>query len=158
MSRHTALIRWARGDAVFTDNAYSRGHTWTFDGGLTVPASASPAVVPVPHAVPENVDPEEAFVAALSSCHMLFFLSIAAKKRYTVDSYEDDACGHLGPDAAGREAITRVELRPRVRFSGDRVPTERDIARLHDLAHHHCFLANSVRFPVEVVPPDTGSA
>ena len=144
MGEYVATIRWQRGTQDFTDNRYSRGHEWIFDGGVTVPASASPDVVPLPMAVAENVDPEEAFVASLSSCHMLFFLSIAAGAGYVIDEYTDDAIGHLGKNADGNSAMTEVVLRPRVRYSGDRVPDRIEIEEMHHRAHEMCFIANSV--------------
>ncbi len=150
MSTHTARVAWQRGDAAFTDNRYSRGHTWTFDGGLVVPASSAPGAVPVPLSVPENVDPEEALVASASSCHMLWFLALAAKQGFVVDDYVDDAAGLLGKDAAGRLAITRISLRPRVAFAGARRPTEGELAALHHEAHERCFIANSLRSEIVV--------
>ncbi|MEM8932081.1 MAG: OsmC family protein [Acidobacteriota bacterium] len=144
MSDYTAQVRWHRADdEAFVDNTYSRGHTWQFDGGVTVPASAAPSIVPE-HSVAANVDPEEAFVASLSSCHMLFFLAFAAKRRYVVDEYVDDAVGTLADGDDGKTRMTRVVLRPRVRFSGDRRPNREALVKLHHLAHDHCFIANSV--------------
>ena len=145
MSEYTATIRWARqGDEAFTDNKYSRGHTWRFDGGLEVPGSASPHVVPLPWAVEASVDPEEAFVAALSSCHMLVFLSIAAKRRYVVESYVDEAVGVMGENAHGKTAVTRVTLQPSIIFSGERRPSRAQLEMMHHTAHENCFIANSV--------------
>lgn len=144
MSEHKATIVWQRGEQAFTDNAYSRGHLWKFDGGLTIPASASPHVVPLPMSVAENVDPEEAFVAALSSCHMLTFLAIAAKRGFVVDSYTDAAVGSMGKNADGRVCVTQVVLEPRVSFTGGQIPTFQQLRKLHDQAHHNCFIANSV--------------
>ena len=112
MAEHTATVAWDRFDAAFTDNRYSRAHRWMFDGGATIPASSSPHVVPVPMSDPMGVDPEEAFVASLSSCHMLWFLSIAASRGFVVDHYEDNAVGTMARDEAGRLAMTRVVLRP----------------------------------------------
>ena len=145
MSRYTASVEWTRGDARFTDLRYSRRHVWRFDGGAEVPGSSSPHSVPVPYSDAEAVDPEEAFVAALSSCHMLFFLSIAAKRGHRIDLYVDEAEGFLEKDADGRMAMTRVVLHPRVVFSGDRPASSADIAAMHDEAHHACYIANSVR-------------
>jgi organic hydroperoxide reductase OsmC/OhrA len=150
MSRHTATVQWARGDARFTDNRYSRRHAWRFDGGAEVPASSSPHSVPVPMSSAEAVDPEEAFVASIASCHMLWFLSIAARHGYTVDDYVDEAEGFLERDAEGRVSMTRVTLRPRIAFSGDRSPSTADIAALHDEAHHACNIANSVKKAISV--------
>jgi organic hydroperoxide reductase OsmC/OhrA len=150
MAEYTTTVAWSRGGALFTDNRYSRGHKWTFDGGLSVPASASPLEVMVPLADPFAIDPEEAFVAALSSCHMLGFLSIAAKRGFTVDTYEDNAVGHMEKDPYDRVAITRVVLRPSIHFSGESVPSHRQVDEMHDEAHRECFIANSVRTVVSV--------
>jgi organic hydroperoxide reductase OsmC/OhrA len=150
MARHTATVSWERAGAKFTDNRYSRAHRWSFDGGLSVPASASPSVVPVPLSDPAAVDPEEAFVASLSSCHMLWFLYLAAKAGHVVETYSDHAVGELGPNAEGHKAITRVVLRPEVRFSGASAPDAAALAALHDEAHHLCYVANSVRTVVTV--------
>ncbi|MEX2496050.1 MAG: OsmC family protein [Woeseia sp.] len=147
MSQHTATVVWQRGDQPFTDNAYSRGHHWRFDGGATVAASASPEVVPLPMSVAENVDPEEAFVASLSSCHMLFFLAIAAKRRYIVDSYTDAAVGWTGK-LDGKVAIIKIVLEPRISFIGEKVPTAEEMQTMHDKAHDLCFIANSVKTEV----------
>ncbi len=150
MSEHTAMVIWQRGDQAFTDNAYSRAHRWEFDGGAAIEASASPDVVPLPMSVAENVDPEEAFVASLASCHMLFFLSLAAKKGYVVDSYTDAALGHTGKNEEGRIAVTRVTLEPKVAFAGDKIPTAAELEKLHHKAHDLCFIANSVRTEIDV--------
>lgn len=152
MSRHTAHISWTRDRdrEPFVGGDYCRAHCWRFDGGLTVPASASPHIVPVPKSDPSAVDPEEAFVASLSSCHMLWFLSLAAERGFVVDAYEDDAEGMLGRDGDGRLAITRVVLRPRVTFGGDVRPTDDEVAGLHEGAHGLCFLARSVKGEVVV--------
>jgi len=152
MSTYTAQIEWQRDEQSFTDNRYSRAHTWRFDGGISVPASASPEVVPLPYAVAEAVDPEEAFVASLSSCHMLWFLSIAAKRGYRVDSYRDEASGLMARNGDGRLAMTLVTLRPHARFSGERMPTREQLDQLHEAAHHECFIANSVRSEVRCEP------
>lgn len=146
MSEHYAQVSWKRKqDEVFSDNNYSRGHVWNFDGGLTVPASPSPHVVPLPLSIEENIDPEEAYIAALSSCHMLVFLSIAAKRKYVIDSYIDKAVGILAENEAGRMAVTKVILRPDVVFSGERVPTREQLEKMHHLSHENCFIANSVK-------------
>ncbi len=150
MSEYTTIVRWNRGEELFTDNRYSRAHQWEFDGGVTVPASASPQVVPVPLSDPTAVDPEEAFVATLSSCHMLWFLSIAAKRGFVVDSYVDRAIGHMENNEHRRLAITRVFLRPEIRFSGSSLPTLAQIEEMHGEAHHECFIANSVKSAVVV--------
>jgi organic hydroperoxide reductase OsmC/OhrA len=141
---HKVQVHWSRGEAAFTDNRYSRGHTWRFDGGLEVPASSSPHVVRVPLSVEAAVDPEEAFIAAISSCHMLWFLSIAAERGFRVDDYFDDAEGVMGRNAAGKTAVRRVTLRPRVTFSGDEKPSRTQLDELHHKAHEECFIANSV--------------
>ena len=150
MAEHTANVAWDRFDAAFTDNRYSRAHRWMFDGGATIPASSSPHVVPVPMSDPMGVDPEEAFVASLSSCHMLWFLSIAAARGFVVDHYEDHAVGTMARNEAGRRAMTRVVLRPDIAFSGTLLPTPDDIHAMHEQAHHECYLANSVKTEVVV--------
>ena len=150
MSEHTAVVVWERGDARFTDNRYSRRHLWRFDGGIDVPASSSPISVPLPLSVAEAVDPEEALVAALSSCHMLWFLSIAARRGFVVERYRDDAAGVLAKDAAGRMAMSVVTLRPDATFTGDRRPSREELDALHHEAHDLCFIANSVTSEVRV--------
>ncbi|MFS1489322.1 MULTISPECIES: OsmC family protein [Vibrio] len=151
MSEYGAVIRWQKAeDEAFSDNQYSRGHTWEFDGGVTVPASSSPHVVPLPFSVEANVDPEEAFIAALSSCHMLTFLGIAAKQKYVIDSYVDDAIGVLEEDESGRSSVTKVTLRPRIEFVGSKVPSSAQLDKLHHLAHNNCFIANSVKTEIRV--------
>jgi len=144
MNEYGATISWQRGDRPFASDAYSRGHEWLFDGGLTVKASASPHIVPLPLSVAENVDPEEAFVASLSSCHMLFFLDIACRAGFVVDAYRDAAIGTLAKNAAGKNAMTKVVLRPAATWSGDAVPSPEEIAEMHHRAHELCFIANSV--------------
>ena len=154
MSEYVATIRWRRGDQNFADNKYSRGHEWVFDGGMTVAASASPDIVPLPMSVAGNIDPEEAFVASLSSCHMLFFLDIAAKSGYVVDEYTDAAIGSMEKNAEGKTAITKVVLRPNAIFSGERIPDPGKVEQMHHRAHEFCFIANSVKTEVitEIVP------
>jgi organic hydroperoxide reductase OsmC/OhrA len=154
MTQHEyqADIRWARGSAVFTDNRYSRAHRWHFDGGIDVPASSSPHVVRAPLSDEHAVDPEEALVAALASCHMLFFLSFAASKGFRVDEYTDAAVGVMGRNAAGKTAMLRVTLKPRVSFSGENLPQRADIDSLHQRAHEECFIANSVTTEVRCEP------
>ena len=152
MSEYYATVAWQRGDQAFSDNKYSRGHTWQFDGGLMIPASPSPHIVPVPMSVEENVDPEEAFVASLSSCHMLFFLTIAAKKGFIVDEYVDHAVGVLGKNDLGKMSMVKVTLRPAIIFSGDKQPTIEEQESMHHQAHDSCFIANSVTTTVEVAP------
>ena len=152
MSTYTARIEWLRGEQKFTDNRYRRTHRWDFDGGTSVPASASPQVVPLPFSDAAAVDPEEAFVASLSSCHMLWFLSIAAKRGFVVDAYVDDAHGLMAKNAEGRLAMTVLTLRPRVTFSGARLPDRAALDDLHAAAHAECFIAASVRGEVRIEP------
>ena len=144
MSTYTATIRWTRDPSTdFAKGQYSRVHQWSFDGGVTVPASPSPHVVPAPWSDQAGVDPEEAFVASLSSCHMLFFVDFARRGGWVVDSYVDEAEGLLEKRADGKMWMSRVTLHPRVEFSGDKRPTDADIADLHHRAHEACFIANS---------------
>jgi organic hydroperoxide reductase OsmC/OhrA len=151
MSEHQAHIQWQRKpDERFVDLRFSRAHTWKFDGGQLVQASSAPTAVPVPYSKPENIDPEEAFVAALSSCHMLTFIWLAAKDKFVVDSYDDPAIGHMSKNAQGRLAVTSVHLEPKVVFSGEKIPTHEDVKRLHHGAHEQCFIANSVLTEVKV--------
>lgn len=146
MSEHRVTVAWERTTEDFVYESYSRSHTWEFEGGHTVPASAAPGF----RGDPERVDPEEAFVAALSSCHMLTFLAIAAKKRLVVDGYRDEAVGHLEENAEGKLAMTRVVLRPQVTFREP--PAPEAIERMHHQAHEHCFIASSVKTDVRVEP------
>jgi organic hydroperoxide reductase OsmC/OhrA len=148
---HTATIDWRRGDASFTDQKYPRVHRWSFDGGAEVRASSSPHVVPAPHSDPAAVDPEEAFVAALASCHMLWFLSLAARDGFVVDSYRDEAVGEMARNGERKLAITVVTLRPQVRFAGTS-PDPAQHAALHHEAHAKCFIANSVTSEVRCEP------
>jgi organic hydroperoxide reductase OsmC/OhrA len=150
MSQHTSTITWQRDNATFTDKRYSRAHTWTFDGGASIPASSSPDVVPVPYSVPENVDPEEAFIASLSSCHMLWFLDCAARAGFTVDSYFDEVVGVMEKNAAGKMWIARVTLHPHVVFSGEKAVEGSRVSELHHQAHESCFIANSVKTEIEI--------
>jgi organic hydroperoxide reductase OsmC/OhrA len=150
MSTYTANVSWSRSDEKFTDNRYSRVHRWKFDGGIEVRASSSPHHVALPMSSAEAVDPEEAFVASLSSCHMLWFLALAAKAGYTVDAYEDEAIGTMAQNADQRLAITEVKLRPHVLFSGTKQPTLVELDRLHHEAHERCFLANSVKSNISI--------
>ncbi len=147
MSEHRVRVDWQRGDVEFSYDRYSRSHSWSFEGGIDVPASAAPAYL----GDASRVDPEEAFVASLSSCHMLTFLALTARKRLVVDHYRDDAVGFMEKNEEGRLAVTRVELRPRIEFAGE-PPSEDVPARLHEQAHEHCFIANSVRTRVTVEP------
>jgi organic hydroperoxide reductase OsmC/OhrA len=150
MSEYLATIEWRRDGAVFSDNRYSRAHTWRFDGGLTVPGSSSPHVVRPPYSDPAAVDPEEAFVASVSSCHMLWFLSLAAKAGFVVDSYSDEAVGVMEKNAEGKLAVTRIILRPKIEVAGTKKPAAGDIDALHHKAHEECFIANSVRTAITV--------
>ena len=152
MHSHTARVTWERGEEPFVDNLYSRRHVLRFDGGAEVAGSSSPGVVPVPMSDPAAVDPEEAFVASIASCHMLWFLSLAAAKQWRVDRYDDEASGVMEKNAEGRLAITRVTLRPAVAFSGERMPSPGEIGQLHHRAHERCFIANSVRTEIVVEP------
>jgi organic hydroperoxide reductase OsmC/OhrA len=145
VARYTVHIEWERGDQAFVDNRYSRRHRMVFDGGAEVPGSSSPHVVRAPMSDAAAVDPEETFVASLSSCHMLWFLSIAAQAGFRVDRYTDDAEGIMERNAQGKVAITRVTLRPAVKFSGEKLPTRAELDALHHKAHEECFIANSVR-------------
>ena len=150
MKRFEATLAWQRGDQAFTDLRYSRAHRWRFDGGLDVPASSSPLSVPVPLSDPAAVDPEEALVAAAASCHMLFFLSLAAARGYVVDRYEDRAVGLLDTGPDGRAAITRIVLDPGIAFGGERQPDRAALAELHHEAHARCYIANSLKGDVVV--------
>jgi organic hydroperoxide reductase OsmC/OhrA len=150
MTQYFATITWARLDARFTDNRYSRIHQWEFDGGVTVPASSSPHVVPVPYSDPANVDPEEAFVAALSSCHMLWFLSIAAKQGFVVDTYTDNAQGFMDKNEVNQLVMTKIILAPDIVFSGPKCPSQADVDSLHHEAHKNCYLANSVKTEITI--------
>ncbi len=153
MIQHAATVRWHRDpDADFVRNRYSRAHEWRFDGGAVVPASASPSVVRAPWSDPAGVDPEEGFVAAIASCHMLWFLSIAAAKGYVVDRYEDEAVGTMGKNAAGKEWVAEVVLRPRIVFGGERKPDAAALEALHHEAHAECFIASSVKSDIRVEP------
>ena len=151
MSTYTATIRWSLGDAEgFAKGQYSRAHSWEFDGGAVVPASPSPHVVPAPWSDRNAVDPEEAFVASLSSCHMLFFIDFARRAGFVVDGYTDQAEGVLEKRADGKTAMTRVQLRPRIQWGDGQTPDGATIADLHHRAHEACFIANSVTTEVVV--------
>ncbi len=152
MSQYKAVIVWQRDGQPFTDRRYRRVHEWRFDGGAVVAASSSPQVVALPMSDASAVDPEEAFVASLASCHMLWFLDIACRAGWVVDEYQDDASGLLAINEQGRLAMTLVTLRPRVRFGGGRQPDAVQIRRLHDDAHEACFIAESVRTELRCEP------
>lgn len=152
MAEFKMIVEWNRDGAAFIDNRYSRRHRWLFDGGIEVTASASPHVVPLPLSVAEAVDPEEAFVASLSSCHMLWFLSIAAKRGFVVDRYRDEAAGVMAKDTSGKLAMTCVTLSPEVHFGGDIRPTADEVIAVHHEAHEQCFIARSVKTEVRCEP------
>ena len=152
MAKHTAEILWSRGDQDFPGNRYSRRHAIRFDGGAELAGSSSPHIVATPMSDASAVDPEEMFVASVSSCHMLWFLSIAAEARYCVDRYRDHAEGVMGRNAGGKMAIVVVTLRPDVEFSGERQPSPAEVLRMHDEAHEQCFIAQSVRCEVRCEP------
>jgi organic hydroperoxide reductase OsmC/OhrA len=152
MSTYSARILWSRGDQAFTDRRYSRAHRMHFDGGVDLPGSSSPQVVPLPYSDAAAVDPEELFVASLSSCHMLWFLDLACRAGWCVDAYDDDAVGTMAPDGEGRLAMTEVVLRPAVAFAGERRPDAAEVERLHHAAHEACFIAHSVRSEVRIQP------
>lgn len=150
MSSHTATVSWSRGDQVFTDRKYSRAHTVSFDGGVSIAGSPAPSVVRAPMSREDAADPEEMLVASLSMCHMLFFLDFAARAGFVLDSYVDSAEGVLGKDDRGRMAVTKVTLNPALAWSGEKRPTAADIAELHHKSHDACFIANSFRGEVSV--------
>jgi organic hydroperoxide reductase OsmC/OhrA len=152
--RYTANVVWERGSQTFTDRKYSRAHELRFDGGTVVPGSSSPSVVKLPLSREDAVDPEEALVAALSACHMLFFLDFAAKAGFRIDRYEDAAEGEMGKGADGKVWLTKVTLKPRITWSGDKMPTTADIDDLHHQSHDLCYIANSVKSDVVVAPTD----
>jgi organic hydroperoxide reductase OsmC/OhrA len=152
MAHYTASLVWQRGDQPFLDNRYSRVHTLHFDGGATLQGSSSPSVVRVPMSDPSAVDPEELFVAALSSCHMLWFLSIAVQGKFCVDRYDDEASGVMEKDATGKMVMSVVTLKPTVAFVGSALPTSAEIEAMHHAAHAECFIANSVKTEVRCEP------
>jgi organic hydroperoxide reductase OsmC/OhrA len=152
MSEHKASIRWSHSRGDFLKGTYSREHTWSFDGGVTVPASPSPSAVPKPYSNEANVDPEEAFVAAISSCHMLTYLYVASRARFEVASYDDDAIGTMTKNERGSSWVSSVVLRPRIVYAGDKRPSPEDEERLHHAAHEQCFIANSVKTDIVVEP------
>ncbi len=150
MAEYKATIKWQRNSPDFLRGRYSREHTWAFDGGLTIPASSSPHVVPTPFSNPANIDPEEAFVASLSSCHMLTFLYLAQKQGFQIDAYEDEAVGVVSKTETGYMWVSTVTLNPKIAFSGEKLPSPDDEEHLHELAHEQCFIANSVKTEVTV--------
>src|SRR6476469_11217745 len=145
MAEHKAKIFWTHSQGDFLKGTYSREHTWTFDGGMTVPASSSPAAVRVPFSNPANVDPEEAFVASLSSCHMLTYLYVASRKGFEVSQYEDDAVGVMTKNERGVPWVSTVTLNPRITYAGSKTPTTEEVDQMHHAAHEGCFIANSVK-------------
>ena len=153
MATYTATVHWQRGSQDFADGKYSRGHRWEFDGGAGIDASASPHIVPLPYSVEAAVDPEEAFVAAASSCHMLFYLHFAQRAGFVIDDYRDEAEGVMARNADGRMAITRIVLRPIVQYAGT-APDGDTEAALHHEAHEACFIANSITAEIETVLAD----
>ena len=150
MSKHRATISWKCTSTEFINGRYSREHTWSFDGGVVVPASPSPSVVPAPWSNAANVDPEEAYVAAVSSCHMLTFLYLAGKEGFHVDSYEDEAIGAMTKNERGTPWVSSVTLQPKIHYSGSRQPNPAEEARLHHEAHEQCFIAQSIKTEVTV--------
>lgn len=150
---YTATVAWARDGEDFLDRRYSRGHVWRFDGGVEVPASSSPLVVRVPLSRLDAVDPEEALTAAASSCHMLYFLDFACRAGFRVDSYADAAECVVDKRPDGKMAVTKVVLKPAITFSGDKRPSEADLADLHHQAHEHCIIANSITAEMVIEPP-----
>jgi organic hydroperoxide reductase OsmC/OhrA len=151
---YKATVSWKRPEGeAFTDLKFSRGHQWSFDGGITLPASSSPLSVRLPFSKADAVDPEEALVAALSSCHMLTFLYFAAKGGYVVDSYVDDAVGVMSKNERGKLFVSKTTLRPRIAFSGAKQPSSAELDQLHHHAHEDCYIANSVLTEVVIEPP-----
>ena len=152
MSTYTAEITWQRDGQPFTDRRYRRHHQWRFDGGAVVAGSSSPQVVPLPMSDAAAVDPEEAFVASLSSCHLLWFLDVASRAGWVVEHYRDNASGVLAKGADGQWMMTVVTLRPAVRFAADHQPDAAEFARLHHATHDACFIANSVKTELRCEP------
>jgi len=150
MHRYTATVAWTRQDEKFVDNKYARAHEWRFDGGVVVRASSSPQVVRPPYSTEDAVDPEEALIASASSCHMLWFLSLAARQGFVVDSYVDEAIGEEGKNERGKPMFIRIVLRPKITFFGEKVPTAEELEHLHHQAHEECFIANSLRAEIVV--------
>ncbi len=153
MSTHLAAIQWTRDNGDFLRGKYSREHTWTFDGGLSIPASPSPSVVPAPYSNPANIDPEEAFVASIASCHMLTYLYLASRQGFQIDSYHDQAVGTITKHENGVPWVSVVALKPKIAYGGSKIPTPVEEAHLHHLAHEQCFIANSIKTQVTVAPP-----
>ena len=152
MAHYTAEIMWERGTQDFLGNRYSRRHALRFDGGAELAGSSSPHVVPLPMSDASAVDPEEMFVASLSSCHMLWFLSIAARNKFCVDRYVDAATGEMAKNENGKLVMSVVTLKPDVTFNGERMPTRAQLDAMHHEAHEECYLANSVKSEVQCAP------
>jgi len=152
MAEYTATITWSRGNDDFLDKRYHRAHTWQFDGGATVAASSSPHVVSLPYSDAAAVDPEEAYVAALSSCHMLWFMDIASRAGFRLNSYTDAAVGTMAKNAQGQLVVTHVLLKPITRFDAAHAPSAEVLNDLHHRAHASCFLANSVKTQIDCEP------
>jgi organic hydroperoxide reductase OsmC/OhrA len=152
MAEYKATVHWERSSEEFLNGKFSREHTWTFDGGVTVPASASPHVVPSPWSNPANLDPEEAFVAAISSCHLLTFIYLASKRAFQIDSYHDEAVGTMTKNEKGVPWVSLVTLKPQIIFSGAKTPSAAELEQLHHLAHEQCYIANSVKTEIVVYP------
>jgi organic hydroperoxide reductase OsmC/OhrA len=152
MSEHKAIIRWKHSAGEFLKGQYSREHTWTFDGGQTVPASSAPSSVRVPFSNPANVDPEEAYVASISSCHMLTFLHVAYRAGFEIVSYEDEAVGSMIKNERGVPWVNKVELHPRIVYAGAKRPSTEEEERLHHAAHDGCYIAQSVKTEISVEP------
>ena len=150
MSEHKATISWTRTGANFLKGQYSRAHTWDFDGGATVPASSSPSAVPVPWSNPAHVDPEEAYIASVSSCHMLTYLYLASRQGFEIDSYRDEAVGVLTKNEHGVPWVSMIRLNPVIVYGGEKRPTAADEKQLHHHAHEQCFIAQSIKTKVVI--------
>ena len=150
MSEHVVDVRWNHSSGDFRAGTYSRIHTWHFDGGVVVPASPAVSSVKVPYSDPANVDPEEAYVAAIASCHMLSFLWVASRAKFEAVSYEDHAVGRMARNDSGMLWVSRVELHPRIEWAGERKPTAEELANMHHKAHEECYIANSVKTEIVV--------
>src|SRR4030095_5139313 len=149
--KYSSTVVWEKQpNEIFTDNKYSRKHKWKFDG-IEVTASSSPQVVPLPLSYEHAIDPEESFVASLSSCHMLFFLSFAARNRYIIETYEDRAEGIVAKNEEGKMAVVSVTLHPKISFSGEKIPSSEEIDQIHHQAHEACFIANSVTTNIQII-------